>query len=132
MLTPFADPGSQRRPYDTSGYYAITIKNNLNSRVAYKKDLLHILNSSKLRQVGQIFNIRFEVDSKSKLHLHCGIISTKKIRYKNHQVKGWNIYMRKMYNPKGWINYINKTGGSPYQQELLLLIHYYRHNYCFI
>lgn len=90
--------------------YAITIKNNDNSFVAFQHHLLTIADSLPY----SLFDIKYEIDksSRRKLHIHANFLGPPNLTYKDLQRKGWNIFIRPVSYAAGWSKYCLKDGYS--------------------
>lgn len=87
--------------YNGQILYMITCKYNRND---VKKSESDILDTVRDRGI-QLVDYRFEGDGSNmtneKLHLHGIFYGPKYLRYKDYQVKGWNMYIKKCYSTNG-------------------------------
>lgn len=98
--------------------YALTIKNNIKDVMMYKDDFEKVLDGSFRERGITVGVVHYELDSNHKLHIHTTIESDVPLRYKNHMIKGWHIYMRELKGPlANWIHYTTK---EPRTYEQLL------------
>lgn len=103
--------------------YAITIKNNDNSYVAFEHHLLAIADSLPY----DLFDIKYEIDhsSRRKLHIHAGFLGPSNLTFKDLQRKGWNIYIKPISYLPGWAKYCLKDG---YNKDQVIQRHYITHS----
>lgn len=61
-----------------------------------------------LAKHGKVSTHVFETDSKNRLHLHGVVELPHDIKYTHLKVKGFSSKMIRIYNRKGWIDYLSK------------------------
>jgi len=96
-------------------YYAITVKNNLNSYVAYKEDIDLVMATMPY----EFTDINYEIDpsKRRKLHVHAKFRAPKNLYRKSLMRKGWHVRVVPWYS-HGWKRYSSKD-----QKEDQLLKH---------
>ncbi len=109
--------------------YGFTIKcnwrgydNNVQALVSFIIDLF---------KDHELLVTNFEEDSKGRLHAHGAIRTVGKIRYTDFKVKGWAIYLRRVYELSGWYQYIQKDVTEHRERLEEMEEEYYKHNYGF-
>ncbi len=112
-------------------HYSITIKCNQKAYGNSQQDIqqvydyvISVTDSKSLKQT-------FELDSKSKLHLHGYLSTSAKIHYASLRKKGWNIYLRRVYHHTGWYRYLMKDVGLSHAMEDDLVTRIQSGEYCF-
>ncbi len=93
-----------KKPY----YYGFTIKCN---KKGEGEDCLSIeaaINEVYRARSFEVPVIRFENDSKGKLHAHGVITTIKPLQYTSIRKKGWHFYHKRVYQDSGWMRYIEK------------------------
>lgn len=96
-------------------YYGVTISNNakgLDTTFHDLKDTVECLDQLShqfLKTRCEFGPIMFELKPRTKhLHLHALLKTDKPIRYKDWQIKGQQIFLRKCHSVQGWLDYIKK------------------------
>jgi len=89
-------------------YYSITIKCNKKDEGNDRDEIQSIYDH--IIECTQSVNLKytFELDSWDKLHLHGYFQTSNKLVYKHLKKKGWNIYLRRVYQSTGWFTYLMK------------------------
>ncbi len=90
-------------------YYSFTIKCNIpdQGNTFLEFDELYVKIFASKGGILQYAN--HERDSRGKLHTHGVVKFAKEISYKNHMVKGWHIYLHRLYDWEGWLRYTVKN-----------------------
>lgn len=110
--------------------YAVTITPNKKDRVYYQEDIdLVVAQLLKVDHISILFKPAYEMKKDRTLHAHLAIIGPVGLRYTSLQHKGFQVYVKPMYNGNRWLNYLSKCQKCPQEQEELLLSHFYHHNY---
>jgi len=92
--------------------YGLTLKGTLTSKLYTVSDYEVAISSIRLLGKVRISNVRFELDSNQRLHVHAVMRVDKRLPYlKSILGRGWHINTVLAYS-EGWINYCSKEAGS--------------------
>ncbi len=94
-----------------SQLYAFTVKINGIPVKDYKKidEKSYVIFFTQLYQLSEVITYCGEIDSKSLLHYH-GVIRLKSNFYrKNLRVKGYHLYLKRIYRLRFWVDYCFKN-----------------------
>ncbi len=89
-------------------FYSITIKCNQKGKGETISQIGDVFLDLLRKTSSESLLYTFEKDSHEKNHLHGYFRSNNKLIYKDLRVKGWNIYIRRVYEHTGWYNYLMK------------------------
>lgn len=112
--------------------YAITVNPNSKDRVYFKEDIDHIIDDVCNAQfLDVLYPPRYELKQDRTLHAHLAVTGPVGLRYTKCQRKGWQVFVRPMYNGKNWQSYCDKFKRNKILEEHILLSHQYQNKYMF-
>ncbi len=89
--------------------YTFSIKCNLSGIGEELEEFAELYDEIFVPKLGTVEYAIPEWDSKHKLHTHGVVTFENPIKYIDFKKTGWHIYMRRLYDSKGWRNYTTKN-----------------------